>query len=347
MSRIQDALDQALALHYRGENRAAAAICQQILAMVPNEPGAMHLKGRIALDEGRAEEAVALMRKAIQRSPSSVAYHVDIGRAYTILERWTDAAASFQRALRLHKNHAEALIGLGRALLKQEKPQAAIEALERARAAAPDNPFALNELANTLLALDRPDEAATVLRRVIELVPESARAYLNLASCLGSRGDLDEAIGWLEKAITLDPSYRDAHETLASFHLSRAMVWLRDGRFDEGWQELEWRWKTKDYQRLSGGFIGTMWDGSDLGGGTILLHGEQGLGDESARRARVFGLPPAVGPTVPSHSRCRAADRAGRRAVPGHRRTGAADEPAAPFRHDARHHSGVSALSFR
>ena len=51
------------------------------------------------------------------------------------------------------------------------------------------------------------------------------------------------------------------------------------GRFEEGWKEYEWRWKTK---HLSGGardFSAPLWNGEPIGDRVILLHAEQGLGD--------------------------------------------------------------------
>jgi hypothetical protein len=51
------------------------------------------------------------------------------------------------------------------------------------------------------------------------------------------------------------------------------------GRFEEGWKEFEWRWKTK---QTSGGlrdFSAPLWSGEPIGDRVILLHAEQGLGD--------------------------------------------------------------------
>lgn len=279
MSRLRAALDEALDLHYRGENAKASALCDEILATVPNEPGATFLRGMIASHEGRHEEAVALMRKAIQRSPAMADYHVRLAQVYATLDRWEEAAASFRRVIRLKKDHVEALVGLGRALVKQKALAAALDHFRAAIAADPGSVLAHNELATTLTTLGRDDEALTAFRRVVDLVPDSAPAHINLAHCLWRLGDAEQALDGFEKAAAINPSSLAAHEALALHRMARAMMSLRQGRFAEGWDGLEWRWQTKDYVRKGGGFSGPMWDGVDVAGGTILLHSEQGLGD--------------------------------------------------------------------
>jgi len=51
------------------------------------------------------------------------------------------------------------------------------------------------------------------------------------------------------------------------------------GDFLQGWEEYEWRWKTKDAAFPERNFAQPQWDGSPLEGRTLLLHAEQGLGD--------------------------------------------------------------------
>ena len=55
------------------------------------------------------------------------------------------------------------------------------------------------------------------------------------------------------------------------------MTLLALGRFEEGWPEYEWRWKTKGVTEPRGDR--PRWDGSSLTGRTILLQAEQGHGD--------------------------------------------------------------------
>ena len=59
--------------------------------------------------------------------------------------------------------------------------------------------------------------------------------------------------------------------------MNRGLLLLLRGSFAPGWEEYEWRWKTLHVapRRLAV----PRWQGEDLGGKTILLHGEQGLGD--------------------------------------------------------------------
>ena len=55
------------------------------------------------------------------------------------------------------------------------------------------------------------------------------------------------------------------------------MVWLQSGDFARGWPECEWRLRGQDLpiHRLPQ----PVWDGAELGGRTILIVAEQGLGD--------------------------------------------------------------------
>src|SRR5262249_23087139 len=74
---------------------------------------------------------------------------------------------------------------------------------------------------------------------------------------------------WHE-ALRLKPDYAEAHMNLG-------MARLLLGNYEQGWPEYEWRWQCKPFR--SRPLPQSLWDGSPLRGGTILLHAEQGLGD--------------------------------------------------------------------
>ena len=84
------------------------------------------------------------------------------------------------------------------------------------------------------------------------------------------QGHWPEAMAHYDKAIELRPDFGEAHR-------NRALGWLAHGDFERGWPEAEWRLKCRNPP----GFRVSLprWTGETLGGKSILLHWEQGLGD--------------------------------------------------------------------
>jgi hypothetical protein len=83
-------------------------------------------------------------------------------------------------------------------------------------------------------------------------------------------GHSAEAVASYRQALRLRPDYADAH-------LDLGLALLSMGDFTAGWEEYEWRWRTRRVMRRD--FAQPQWDGSPLNGRTLLIHAEQGLGD--------------------------------------------------------------------
>lgn len=163
-----------------------------------------------------------------------------------------------------HASHlALALKAAGRTSEAERELRAAL----RAR---PDFPEARVNLANLLNELDRSDEAWEVLRPLLACERLGASAWRAVGNTHLQRGELDEAVFALVKARELAPDD-------AEIRVDLAHALLASGHLREGFAEYEWRWRSRTMQPRI--FDAPPWDGGPLPGGTLLVHGEQGLGD--------------------------------------------------------------------
>src|SRR3546814_19578075 len=94
-TRLQSALDA----HDRGDLDAARKGYEAVLHRVVDHPDALHLLGVIADQQGRHEEAVGLINRAIARAPGTAVYLGNLGNALLSLKRDIEAEAAYRRAM--------------------------------------------------------------------------------------------------------------------------------------------------------------------------------------------------------------------------------------------------------
>ena len=138
---------------------------------------------------------------------------------------------------------------------------------------APDQPVVLNNLGSVLVRQGRNEEAAEVLHAALDLDPNFVATLCQIGNLLIEQGNHTAAIDYFDRALAIDPQCHTARA-------DRGLARLHLGQFETGWDDYESRWLAKEGLRPRTEFNQPLWDGSSLAGKTILVHGEQGLGDE-------------------------------------------------------------------
>jgi hypothetical protein len=155
-------------------------------------------------------------------------------------------------------------------LFDQNKFAEAIELAQRALLGNPQSEQAYQVLGMAAFRQGRLLDAIPHLVRATTLRPDLIPSQNGLGQCYFQFGELDRALYYFDKTLLLDPAHSFAH-------LNRALVWLKQGRWHDGWVEYEWRWLTGLIPRPQ--IPRPRWDGSPLAGRAILVHSEQGMGD--------------------------------------------------------------------
>jgi len=191
-----------------------------------------------------------------------------------LLQAGNSAAAlvRFQSAVNIDPANATLHLYTGAALHDLERYEEAVASYRQALAVAPEMGEGHNNLGNSLMALGRFAQAADSFTRASELLASSPVPLTARATALQALGEIAEAETDCRRALSLDPSFAAAHWNLA-------LNLLLQGRYAEGWQEYEWRWRKPDFTSPCRHTDIPLWDGSPLHGRTILLHAEQGFGD--------------------------------------------------------------------
>ena len=152
-------------------------------------------------------------------------------------------------------------------------PEASAAFATRSLALAPDNPEALSNRGAALRKLGRYEAALADYDRALALAPASADAHNNRGVTLAALGRYDEALAAYARALELSPGLERAR-------FNRGLVRLVLGDLERGLADHEARWNGSDIHGGRPKFAQPVWDGeAPLAGRTILLHGEQGLGD--------------------------------------------------------------------
>src|SRR6267154_6696550 len=97
-------LERAVALHQADRIAEAGEIYEKIIAQVPNHFDATHLLGVIALQEGRLDQAQALIASALRINPTDTAALSNLGTVHLRNGQLELARTQFERAVELRPN---------------------------------------------------------------------------------------------------------------------------------------------------------------------------------------------------------------------------------------------------
>jgi tetratricopeptide (TPR) repeat protein len=191
-------------------------------------------------------------------------------------------------------------------LIRQDRSDEAVAALCRAAALDPARGAVYRRLAAARILNRNAVRGIWASRIALRLDPGDAQAWASLAVARYELDGYEEAVATAKQALRLDPALVDGHATLGAAMLdlvrpaesvrsydrllalrprldsaiwNRALARLLLGDYTLGWRDFAARWHTPAFRPYRRRFDCPAWTPQMGGGGTVLVHSEQGLGD--------------------------------------------------------------------
>ena len=254
----------------RGARRAAGATGKlvRVLALSADNARAWYDKGNALRALANPQRAISCYRRALELDPRHDDARFNLATTLLALERPAEAEV----LLRQLAPAVDVLQNLAIALARQERYAEAEPCLHAALARGAPSVALLRDLALVLHRLSRNAEASATLERALALEPGNAQLHAELGELRYQRGEFARARGHFEQALARGPGNRDAL-------IGIGRIELLHGNIRAGWA---------GYRSIMRGALVAQNAGltldhalpADLTGKTVLLLGEQGIGDE-------------------------------------------------------------------
>ena len=226
---------------------------------------------------GHLDKAFAAYEAAIKLLPEETDVAHDLGRLAHRLGHLEIAEKLLSRYLARHPGHVEATNNLACALRDQNRDQEAITLLSDLISVLPEEPILWNTLGTVLSERGDAEQSLPFYDEALRLDPRFHRALYNRANVRMALGDPHQALQDIDGALagTDDPG------EIAVMNMAKALTLLMIGELKEGFETYEARFSPSQSDAVTFQTFGSRWvPEDDLTGKTLLIYGEQGLGDE-------------------------------------------------------------------
>ncbi len=156
-----------------------------------------------------------LWRDTVARNPDSWLGHSNLGRVLMQQGRFDEAMAQYREVLRTNPQDVDSLVFVGNALFGRGRQEEALDYYTRALAINPQNPEAHVNLAVILAQRGQIDAAIAHNRLALRANPKHLTAHVNLAVNLATQGRLEEALDHYRAALEINPEQPLTHINLA------------------------------------------------------------------------------------------------------------------------------------
>jgi len=253
----------------------------KLISTYPNVPVLYNILGIVCQKKNDINHAILNFKKAIDLHPNFDQALNNLGNVLQLTGKFEEAIINYQKAIKINSNYAEAYNNLGNALTELGKFEEAMINYQKAIKLNPHHPEFYTNLGSSLVELGKLEEAVSHHLKAIKLNPNYAEAYSNLGNAQAGLEKFEEAIINYQLAVKLNPKYKEAIK-------NESMVRLTMGDFKIGWKKYEARLEENikipvNYENEK------KWDGKYLNG-TLLVWGEQGLGDHIMFSSMLFDL---------------------------------------------------------
>lgn len=169
----------------------------------------------LRLSENLVTRAVNAYDKLFALEPADQGdIYLQMGKELAQRGVFDEAVEVLRKALELRPDDVEASVELGLVHMQRKAPQAAAQALEQAKRVGKPSHRVSKALAEAYIALERFDEALEELDIALRLEPDVAESYYQLGVVLDRLGRFPEALKAFDVAIDLDPAEVVYHQSL-------------------------------------------------------------------------------------------------------------------------------------
>lgn len=276
---------------------------RQTIQLNPNICEAHGNLGLLLYDSGNFNEAAIFFERALQLNPADSQILNNAGINFLARGEYQEARKKIRQALEINPKLDTAWCNLGILAQYQLATKEALICFEKALALRPDSAETHCNYGLTLREVGRTDEALSHLQEALRIRPQYVDAHSNLAIILQDKSDLKRALYHVQEALRLKSDHIEAQCNLSiilksmgeikkaiqnlenvpdqndpNVLMNKAYLFLLTGRFREGWQLHESRFKQEMYPRRC--FSWPEWNGENIKDKNLLIYAEQGLGDE-------------------------------------------------------------------
>ncbi len=254
-----------------GDLARAEREARKLTKMFPAEADCWNLRAQIALKGERPSDAIRFFKMAVKARPDDAALWNNLGNVLQQNGEWEPAVDAYRQSLRFRPGDRDTMSNFGNALIAAGQLADAEDVYRSMLARDAADTSALVNLSYVLTLRREPDAVVELIEKTMQGGELAPAVCNNFATNLAELGRLDDSADVLAKGLARAPDD-------PNLRFKNSVVQMLRGDWHAGWGDFDARWVATDMTPRP--FGQAVWRNQNLEGKTILVWGEQGIGDE-------------------------------------------------------------------